>query len=259
MLSATARRPSLRRGARSETSVTIPESVSYGGETYAVTEIAESAFVGWDSLSEGRPARGAHAHRRVRVRGDAAYGGLVGHRGGAVYRRVSHRGEYPEPVREHVRRCRGNGAHRRPRVRLYSERLTSVTLPEGAAVYRGGCVYFLYRTRFGDAAGQPAGDRGERVRRLHFAHAGRLPRRRSRASARGRSGTVTARSSLLQTRRGGIMSNRTAVCRASTLPTNGCSNCWCTAEASWSASHSGNAENRRAGARAPALLRSFYP
>ena len=42
----------LAQGNSEETSVTIPESVSYGGETYAVTEIAESAFVGWDSLSE---------------------------------------------------------------------------------------------------------------------------------------------------------------------------------------------------------------
>lgn len=42
----------LAQGNSEETSVTIPESVSYGGETYAVTEIAESAFVGWYSLSE---------------------------------------------------------------------------------------------------------------------------------------------------------------------------------------------------------------
>ena len=118
----------LAQGNSEKTSVTIPESVSYGGETYAVTEIAESAFVGWYSLSEanlpagltriGAGAFGATQLMDVLENEAALYidGYLI-----AVNMELV---ESSFAVEEGTVLIAGG-------VFAYSDRLTSVTLPEG--------------------------------------------------------------------------------------------------------------------------------
>lgn len=117
----------LAQGNSEETSVTIPESVSYGGETYAVTEIAESAFVGWDSLSEanlpaGLTRIGAYAFGATQltdVLGTEA----------ALYIDGYLIAVNPEPAGSTFEVAEGTVLIA-DRVFAYSDRLTSVTLPE---------------------------------------------------------------------------------------------------------------------------------
>ena len=118
----------LAQGNSEETSVTIPESVSYGGETYAVTEIAESAFVGWDSLSEanlpaGLTRIGAYAFGATQLMED--WSGTEA----ALYIDGYLIAVNPEPAGSTFEVAEGTVLIA-DRVFAYSDRLTSVTLPE---------------------------------------------------------------------------------------------------------------------------------
>ena len=118
----------LAQGNSEETSVTIPESVSYGGETYAVTEIAESAFVGWDSLSEANLPAGL-----TRI-GAGAFGATqlmdVLENEAALYIDGYLIAVNPEPAGSTFEVAEGTVLIA-DRVFAYSDWLTSVTLPEG--------------------------------------------------------------------------------------------------------------------------------
>ena len=118
----------LAQGNSEETSVTIPESVSYGGETYAVTEIAESAFVGWYSLSEANLPAGL-----TRI-GAGAFGATqlmdVLENEAALYIDGYLIAVNPEPAGSTFEVAEGTVLIA-DRVFAYSDWLTSVTLPEG--------------------------------------------------------------------------------------------------------------------------------
>ena len=118
----------LAQGSSGETSVTIPESVSYGGETYAVTEIAESAFVGWYSLSEvslpaGLTRIGAYAFGATQLMED--WSGTEA----ALYIDGYLIAVNMELVESSFAVAEGTVLIA-DRVFAYSDRLTSVTLPE---------------------------------------------------------------------------------------------------------------------------------
>lgn len=117
----------LAQGSSEETSVTIPESVSYGGETYAVTEIAEDAFVGWYSLSEVSLPAGL-----TRI-GARAFGATqlmdVLENEAALYIDGYLIAVNPEPAGSTFEVAEGTVLIA-DRVFAYSDRLTSVTLPE---------------------------------------------------------------------------------------------------------------------------------
>lgn len=118
----------LAQGNSEETSVTIPESVSYGGETYAVTEIAEDAFVGWYSLSEvslpaGLTRIGAYAFGATQLMD-------VLENEAALYIDGYLIAVNPEPAGSTFEVAEGTVLIA-DRVFAYSDWLTSVTLPEG--------------------------------------------------------------------------------------------------------------------------------
>lgn len=118
----------LAQGNSEETSVTIPESVSYGGETYAVTEIAESAFVGWDSLSEanlpaGLTRIGAYAFGATQLMKDWSGTEAALYIDGYLIAVNMESVESSFAVEEGTVLIAD-------RVFAYSDRLTSVTLPE---------------------------------------------------------------------------------------------------------------------------------
>ena len=118
----------LAQGNSEETPVTIPESVSYGGETYGDTEIAESAFVGWDSLSEANLPAGL-----TRI-GAGAFGATqlmdVLENEAALYIDGYLIAVNPEPAGSTFEVAEGTVLIA-DRVFAYSDWLTSVTLPEG--------------------------------------------------------------------------------------------------------------------------------
>lgn len=118
----------LAQGNSEETSVTIPESVSYGGETYAVTEIAESAFVGWYSLSEanlpaGLTRIGAYAFGATQLM-DVLENEAALYIDGYLIAVNMESVESSFAVEEGTALIADG-------VFAYSDRLTSVTLPEG--------------------------------------------------------------------------------------------------------------------------------
>lgn len=118
----------LAQGNSEETSVTIPESVSYGWETYAVTEIAESAFVGWYSLSEanlpaGLTRIGAHAFGATQLM-DVLENEAALYIDGYLIAVNMESVESSFAVEEGTALIADG-------VFVYSDRLTSVTLPEG--------------------------------------------------------------------------------------------------------------------------------